>query len=117
MAELPPLDEPEISVSQLSILLTEHPEAVRLVDCREEDEFAFCRIEGAELQPLSGFAETGGPALLADESKPVVIYCHHGMRSLQATMFLRQRGRADTWSLAGGIDLWSREIDSSVPRY
>ncbi|NNE93371.1 MAG: rhodanese [Verrucomicrobiales bacterium] len=117
MAELPSLDEFEISPARLSELLEENPEAIRLIDCREEDEFALCKIEGAELLPLSTFAESGGPALLSDESKPAVIYCHHGMRSLQTTMFVRQRGRADVWSLAGGIDLWSQEIDPTVPRY
>ena len=67
------------------------------------------------------FAEEAPAKLLADldgdDSPPVVIYCHHGMRSLQATQFLRQRGMAKVWSLAGGIDAWSREINPGVPRY
>ncbi len=117
MPELPPLDSYEISPTDLKSLLDDNPEAIRLVDCREADEFGICKIEGAELLPLSSFAEKGGPALIADESKPVVVYCHHGMRSLNATMFLRQRGRADVWSLNGGIDLWSQQIDPEVPRY
>ena len=117
MPDLPSLDSFEITAAELDALLKENPEAVRLIDCREDDEFGICKIEGAELLPLSSFAEKGGPALLKDESKPVVIYCHHGMRSLNATMWLKQRGRKDVWSLAGGIDWWSQDIDPEVTRY
>src|SRR5690606_36432708 len=92
--------------------------AIRLIDCREEDEHAFCRIEGAELVPLSHVAEEASPRLLkTGDARPLVIYCHHGMRSLRATSFLREKGRSEVWSLAGVIDLWSRQIDPGVPRY
>ncbi|MDF1815705.1 MAG: rhodanese-like domain-containing protein [Verrucomicrobiales bacterium] len=113
---LPALDNPEILPSELLPVLNSEPVPVRLVDCREEDEFAICRIEGAELIPLSRFGELA-PTLLGNEERPVVIYCHHGMRSLQATGFLRQRGLEKVWSLSGGIERWSVEIDDSVPRY
>lgn len=113
---LPSPESPEISPAELSALLADDPTALRLIDCREEDEFAICRIAGAELLPLSRF---GAEALtrLGGEERPIVVYCHHGMRSLQATMHLRARGLAQVWSLAGGIDLWSREVDPGVGRY
>lgn len=114
----PPADQFEIDVVGLSALLTSS-QPLRLIDCREDDEFAFNRIEGSELIPLSQFAELA-PAKLIDaaaEQLPVVIYCHYGMRSLQATHFLRHRGVKKIWSLAGGIDAWSTEIDPAVPRY
>lgn len=113
---LPSPDNYEIAPADLKALLDDDsaPE-IRLVDCREEDEFAICRIEGAELIPLSVFAATAPPRLI--DSGPVVVYCHHGMRSMNATMFLRDKGLDTVWSLAGGIDLWSMEIDESVPRY
>lgn len=116
---LPSPDNHEITPAELAILLHDPgvPE-IRLVDCREEDEFALCRIEGAELIPLSRFAEEATRKLLdSGETRPIVVYCHHGMRSMNATFFLRQKGMANTWSLAGGIDLWSRQIDPGVPRY
>jgi len=47
----------------------------------------------------------------------VVAYCHHGVHSLSAAAILRNAGVADAVSLAGGIDLWSRLIDPSVPQY
>lgn len=45
-----------------------------------------------------------------------VVYCHHGVRSLYATQFLKYHGY-DALSLRGGIDLWSVEIDPTIPRY
>jgi len=53
---------------------------------------------------------------LPRDKKPLIIYCHHGVRSLYATQFLKYHGH-DALSLAGGIDLWSIEIDPTVPRY
>lgn len=84
---------------------------ITLIDCREDDEWRFNRIEGARLVPLSGFSAASLP------EGPVIIYCHHGMRSLRATNYWRSRGNAQVWSMSGGIDRWSAEIDSSVPVY
>ena len=115
---LPSEEEFEISVANAASLLKDDAQEIRLVDCREEDEFQFCRIEGAELVPLSRFAELAASRLLeVPDSTPVIVYCHHGMRSMSATQFLRQKGRHRVWSLRGGIDAWSTEVDLTVPRY
>lgn len=90
---------------------------VQWIDCREEDEHAICHIEGATLIPLSNFATAMEQALPEDKDQPIIVYCHHGMRSLRATNFLRKKGYAQTWSMAGGIDLWSQEIDKDVAQY
>jgi rhodanese-related sulfurtransferase len=47
----------------------------------------------------------------------LVLFCHHGMRSLQVTQWLRRQGLEDCVSMAGGIDRWSVEVDAAVPRY
>ena len=119
---LPPSDTLEISVHDASEHLNNSSDAaantrVHWIDCREEDEYAICRIEGARLIPLSNFAAAMEQSLPEDKSHPIIVHCHHGMRSLQATHFLRQKGYPNTWSLSGGIDLWSKEIDTEVPRY
>ena len=108
----------EISVSDVSKFVDSGaiPESVRLVDCREEDEFALCKIQGAELVPLSTFAGRDF-SLLLDPEVPVVIYCHHGMRSAHAAEFLRSSGYPLAFSMAGGIDKWSSDIDPSIHRY
>jgi len=43
--------------------------------------------------------------------------CHKGSRSAKALEILRGRGFTRLFNLTGGIDAWSREVDSSVPRY
>lgn len=115
---LPSPEDFEITPAALNEL-RQSPEApaFRLIDCREEDEFSFCRIEGAELFPLSSFGDAPARLLAGDDDKAIIIYCHHGMRSMNATLFLRERGKAEVWSLAGGIELWSTKIDPTVPRY
>ncbi|MCC6858408.1 MAG: rhodanese [Bryobacterales bacterium] len=90
-------------------------EPLRLIDVREPDEFALARIDGAELVPL----RTVGRAVngLREERRPLIVFCHHGLRSLQVVSWLRQRGLGNCFSMEGGIDRWSLEIDPSVPRY
>ena len=105
----------EISVQEAKGRL-DAPSPPRLVDVREEDEFAFCKIEGAELIPLSKFAVEFA-AKLPEKSEVILLYCHHGMRSLRAAEFLSGHGYADVKSVAGGIDAWAREIDPAVGRY
>jgi rhodanese-related sulfurtransferase len=97
------------------------PEAVSALqqagsDCREPDEWQTTRIGGAELLPLSNFGARY-PEVLANPSERIVIHCHHGMRSAKATLFLRQKGYPNVWSMARGIEGWSLEVDPAVPRY
>lgn len=115
---LPSENDLEITVEEAATILADEVQEIRLVDCREDDEFQHCRIEGAELVPLSRFAEMAASRLLEiPDSAPVIVYCHHGMRSMSATQFLRQKGRHRVWSLRGGIDAWSAKIDPTIPRY
>ena len=55
--------------------------------------------------------------MLEEEENPIVVLCHHGMRSLQVVGWLREQGVENCTSMAGGIDRWSLEIDPKVPRY
>jgi rhodanese-related sulfurtransferase len=88
-----------------------------LVDVREPGEFQQARIEGAELIPMRT-VPAGLAALEAQaEDALLVVYCHHGVRSLNVVNWLREQGVSGCQSMAGGIDRWSREIDPSVPRY
>lgn len=105
----------ELSVEELQAL-REAKAPLRLVDCREDDEWHICRVEGAKLIPLSNFAELA-LARLPDPTERVIVYCHHGVRSMRATLWLRQQGFAQAQSLRGGIDLWSELIDPAVSRY
>jgi len=106
---------PEISAQETKALL-DSGARLRLIDCREADEFAFCHLEKAELIPLSVFAKAA-EGQLADKEEPIVVYCHAGVRSARAANYLAQLGYTDVRSMAGGIDAWSREVDPTVPRY
>jgi rhodanese-related sulfurtransferase len=104
----------EISPSEVHQLL-ESGATVRLVDVREPEEHAICRIERAKLIPMQTI-----PAHLQEldgKESLLVVFCHHGVRSLSVVDWLRRQGVENCQSMAGGIDLWSREIDNAVPRY
>jgi rhodanese-related sulfurtransferase len=90
-------------------------EALRLIDVREPFEFELAQIEGAELIPTRSIPKA--LPLFEDESGPIVVFCHHGQRSLQVVSWLREQGIENCQSMAGGIDRWSLEIDPGVPRY
>lgn len=85
-----------------------------LIDVREPWEFDVCHIEGAKLIPM-GQIPANIQSLDIDED--VVCYCHHGMRSLDVAVWLRNQGVANAKSLSGGIERWSVEIDPKIPRY
>lgn len=87
-----------------------------LLDCREQDEFDLVRLGQARLLPMSQLTARVGE-IEEFRGQPVVVYCHHGVRSLKVATWLRQAGFANVRSLAGGIDRWAEEIDPSLPRY
>jgi adenylyltransferase/sulfurtransferase len=104
----------EISVKQLADRLAAG-EAVFLLDVRQPWEHETAALPGSTLVPLdqlsfrAGEVEPGGT--------PVVVYCHHGIRSRSAATLLEHLGFRDVLSLAGGIDAWSLHVDPKVPRY
>ena len=89
---------------------------VLLLDVRTPAELEAAAIGGATAVPMQDI-RSALPDLEAYADGPVIVSCHHGGRSLQVTAFLRQQGFEDVTSMAGGIDVWARDIDPSVPRY
>ena len=87
-----------------------------LVDCREAGELAVASLEIAMHVPMAEI-RSRLPELEEHIDRPVVVMCHHGVRSLQVVAFLREAGFDEPRSLAGGIDRWSVEVDATVPRY
>jgi rhodanese-related sulfurtransferase len=91
-------------------------EAFYLLDVRQPEEHRLAALPGSKLVPLNQLtariAEVEPPP-----GVPVVVYCHHGVRSRLGAQLLMQRGHAEVYSLAGGIDAWSIEVDPRVPRY
>lgn len=87
-----------------------------LLDVREEDEHQFAALPNSKLIPL-GQIPVRLMELEAWKDQDLVVYCHHGMRSLQAIHWLRGQGFTRLHNLTGGIDAWSCKVDASVPRY
>lgn len=109
----------EISVAAARDLLAANPAVASsplLLDCRTPEEHATAHIVGAVLIPMQEL-----PARLAEveawRDAPLVVHCHHGMRSLRVAQWLREQGFPRAQSMAGGIDAWSETIDPAVPRY
>jgi rhodanese-related sulfurtransferase len=104
-------EDMEITPEELAEKLRGSPPP-HLLDVREPEEFALTQLEGAQLIPLGELAARLGELPPGE----LVVYCHHGVRSLQAVGLLRAHDRSAV-SLRGGIDAWARQIDPSLPRY
>ena len=87
-----------------------------LLDCREQNEWEYCRIDGAMLIPMSQL-HVRVAELDEFRDAEIVVYCHHGVRSLRVAMWLQQQGFLHVVSMAGGIEEWSLNVDPQVPRY
>ena len=104
----------EISSEGLKTLLDSNSDVV-VLDVREPWEIETASLAGSRNIPMNDI-----PARFKDELDPqkhVVVICHHGVRSMNVTAWLRQQGLENVQSLRGGIDRWAREIDPKVPLY
>ena len=81
-----------------------------LLDCREQEEHTLVNIPVARLQDRISELEDQREA-------EIIVYCHHGMRSLQVATWMQQQGFTNVKSMQGGIDAWSCEIDNTKQRY
>ena len=107
-------------MSDLEISPSEMAEALkvsappRLLDIRQPWEYNVVKLDGGQLvtQELVDEVLENWP-----RDTPIVCYCHHGNRSLQATVFLRQQGFTNVRSLWGGINAYALEVEPSLPRY
>lgn len=89
-----------------------------LLDCRTLREWEAARIDGATLLPMAEIeSRLDEVRELVEDGRELIVHCHHGMRSLRVTLMLRALGVSPVRSMAGGIDLWSRTVDPSVPCY
>ena len=86
----------------------------RLIDVRTPGEYAHVHLSGSVHMPMSEIAERVDEL---DPDEPLIILCHHGVRSFRVAAWLISNGFTDVANLARGIDGWSLEVDSTVPRY
>ena len=95
--------------------LRERGEEFTLLDVREPWEADIALIEGSKLIPMGEIPMRANEEL--DPDAHIVVVCHHGVRSLNVTNWLRQQGFERVQSMRGGINLWSRTVDPKVPVY
>jgi rhodanese-related sulfurtransferase len=103
----------EISAAEAAALLGENK--ARLIDVREPWEFATARIDGSLPMPMGELPARFQQEL--DSGERLVVVCHHGIRSMNVTVWLRGQGFEQAQSLRGGIDAWAVEVDPKVGRY
>lgn len=95
-------------------LRSEHPP--RLLDVRQPEENALVALPNSTLIPLGELFQRA-EEIEGWKNEDVVVYCHHGIRSLNAIGQLKHLGFLKLHNLAGGIDRWTSEVDPSLPRY
>ena len=105
----------EITPRELAMQI-ENGQSIRLIDVRQPWENAIAQLSGSVLIPLNDLPNRAAEIPL-DPSVAIVVYCHHGVRSLSAAAYLRRVGHVNVRSLSGGIDAWSCDVDPTIPRY
>lgn len=85
-----------------------------VLDVRTAEELAIAALPGALHIPMQELPTRLGELNAAE---PVAVLCHHGVRSEMAGRFLEKNGFAEVYSVGGGIDAWSADVDGSIPRY
>lgn len=106
----------EMTAREAAAALRSGSDGFILIDCREPFELEMARVEGTLDIPMGDTAARLNE-IDADEDTPIGVLCHTGRRSLQVAMFLHEQGLKGARSVVGGIELWSMDIDPSVPRY
>jgi rhodanese-related sulfurtransferase len=85
-----------------------------VLDVREPWETDTCRIDGSLLLPLGTLPQSLDRL---PQDRPLVVVCHHEMRSMQAVMWLRSQGFENAVNLRGGIDAWARQVEPRMGTY
>jgi molybdopterin/thiamine biosynthesis adenylyltransferase/rhodanese-related sulfurtransferase len=103
----------EISVQKLKSMMDDNA-SFELIDVREPHEYELCKIDGSSLIPLN---EVESELTQLDPEKTYVIHCKMGGRSAKAVRLMMDQGFSHVTNLAGGINSWAEEIDTSMPTY
>ena len=110
----PQVHPDEVSVQDMKKAMDDSSSDIAFLDVREYDEVEIAKIEGVPLIPLGELPQR---FMELDPNQTIYIHCKVGGRSLKAVEFLKQQGFKYCKSVAGGINAWSDDIDSSIPRY
>ena len=107
------MNVPEITVTEVHAM-REKGESFTLLDIREQWENDLVTIDGSHFVAME---EVPSKLLEFDKEKPMVIYCHTGVRSTAVTSYFLEQGFLDVKSMTGGIHAWALQIDTTLPIY
>lgn len=104
----------DIDVVDVAKILKERANEILLLDVRNDNEVAFCKIEGSKHIPLNELPTRFNEL---DKNAETYIYCRSGARSRNAVEYLKQNGFTSLRNVRGGILEWSDKVDSTIPKY
>jgi adenylyltransferase/sulfurtransferase len=104
----------EVTVQEMKKALDDPSLGIKVIDVREPDEYQIAHIKGVPLIPLSVLSQRFTEL---NPNEQIYIHCKSGVRSMKALLFLREQGFKYLKNVKGGINAWSDEIDSTVPKY
>jgi len=89
--------------------------APTVLDVREPGELALCSLPDVVHIPMRLVAARALQEL--DPDAPLVVMCHHGVRSMAVASWLDEQDFSEVWNLAGGIDRYAVDVDPGIGRY
>jgi rhodanese domain protein len=104
---------PQLSPTELQ-RWRQNGKAFLLLDVRTDEETAVCALPDSVHIPMNLIPLRSNEL---PDSLPIVVYCHHGIRSLHTAMYLADAGFETLYNLQGGIDAWAAQIDENMARY
>jgi molybdopterin/thiamine biosynthesis adenylyltransferase/rhodanese-related sulfurtransferase len=115
--DLQAMDEMNVNAADLKAML-ESDDKISLLDVRNPNEAEICKIDPSTLVPLAELPyRVDEVQALIDDGQKLVVYCHHGTRSLRACQMLKQAGFENLKNLWGGVDQWAVQVEPDMPRY
>ena len=104
----------QLTVAEYKQWLDQQRSGYTLLDVREPWEVQTCALDNIVNIPMGQIVSRIDEL---DRAQPVIVVCHHGVRSQRVAMFLDQSGFETVYNLRGGVDAWAKEIDSGFPTY
>lgn len=104
---------PQLSAAELQ-RWRQDGKAFLLLDVRTDEETAVCALPDSVHIPMNLIPLRSNEL---PDGLPIVVYCHHGIRSLHTAMYLADAGFETLYNLQGGIDAWAAQIDENMARY
>lgn len=104
----------QLSVSEYRQWLDDNKSGYTLLDVREPWEIETCALDNTISIPMG---QVSSRLAELDREQPIVVVCHHGIRSQRVALFLEHAGFEPVYNLRGGVAAWAKEIDTAFPTY